>query len=419
MLSRWVSYLNPLRPTADIHNRFYHVFSYLYSLYFLQGLFAAIIMHLSVVVFKLLGMENQYAALFSSLLIIPWLCKILIAPYIERYWHLKKWLIIIQLGAAGMLLFIMWGLYAEHLQMIVIGFFILGFFATAYDVTSDGIYLHTLTHAQQNAYVGWRNFAFQSAMLFVQSVGLWLIALFMYQLAFGVFLGIILIFTYWHYRILPDVVIPKHQMSIHLISEIKNLPAIILLFALLFEAVQYQYYKIIPLFMLDPISAGGLGITSEQFALLYGIIGTTAFIVGAMITGVFLIKKNITQLLLPLAILGCGMSLVYVLLSHWQVQNIIAIGFALGVVQFIAGCKNSVYMVVLIRYATHMRASISGFAVLTTLMLTSMLGFGALSGYLQEWLGYPLFFSWNIILSLFIIFIVIQVKKQCRNLLLK
>src|SRR5579871_5202720 len=130
-------------------NLSYHKTGYVYSLYFTQGLFSTIVLQLSVVIFKFLGLNNQNAALLSSVLILPWLGKIFIAPYIERHFSLKQWLLGFQLAAAGTLSIIMLGLTDIHWFIMLTGFFLLGCFAMAYDISSDGIYLHTLTPLQQ------------------------------------------------------------------------------------------------------------------------------------------------------------------------------------------------------------------------------------------------------------------------------
>src|SRR5262249_7601060 len=94
-------------------------------------------------------------------------------------------------------------------------------------------------------------------------------------------------------------------------------PRILLLLAFIFfyRAGEGQVVRIGPLFLVDHRSAGGLGLTTEQFGTIYGTFGTVAFIAGSVLGGYF---TSWISLRLALAPLICAMNvpnLAYVYLS--------------------------------------------------------------------------------------------------------
>ena len=66
---------------------------------------------------------------------------------------------------------------------------------------------------------------------------------------------------------------------------------LLLLFIFLYRAGEGQVIRIGPLFLVDPVSAGGLGLTTEQFGTIYGTFGTIAFITGSILGGIKLTPK--------------------------------------------------------------------------------------------------------------------------------
>ena len=90
---------------------------------------------------------------------------------------------------------------------------------------------------------------------------------------------------------------------------------LLLLFILLYRAGEGQVVTIGPLFLVDKRSAGGLGLTTDQFGTIYGTFGTVAFIAGSVLGGYFTSWLGLRRALLPLI---CAMNLpnlAYVYLS--------------------------------------------------------------------------------------------------------
>ena len=256
--------------------------SWVPSMYFTQGLPAAIIMQLSVIMYKQMGLSNSLSALFSSLLILPWIAKIFIAPFVERHFSKKLWVILMQLGfITSVALFIASFSLNSPLLISSVCLVILGFCSATYDIASDGIYLQVLDEKQQAFYVGIKTFCYHSANLVTKTGVLWLVGLLSvhytlqgaWQISLlPVLIGFVLFATINVITIPNDDVKCKNTESFFgIIKQASNIPNLlwVLGFVLLFQAPFYMVHKVAPLFFMDSVSQGGLNLPMSKVAALY------------------------------------------------------------------------------------------------------------------------------------------------------
>ena len=69
---------------------------YVPSLYFQQGLPVIIIQQVSVLMYKKMGIPNEQIGLWTSLIIWPWILKMLWAPFLDIYGKKRNWVIAMQ-----------------------------------------------------------------------------------------------------------------------------------------------------------------------------------------------------------------------------------------------------------------------------------------------------------------------------------
>ena len=84
--------------------------------------------------------------------------------------------------------------------------------------------------------------------------------------------------------------------------------------------------KIAPLFLKDEVAIGGLGLSNEQYGLVYGTAGTVAFIVGSIAAGYFVARVGLKKALFTLA---CAFNIpfaVYLLFAYFQPSSLMVIG---------------------------------------------------------------------------------------------
>src|SRR5688572_33323046 len=67
------------------------------TLYFAQGIPYVIVMTVSVVMYKTLGISNTDIALYTSWLYLPWVIKPLWSPLVDMFGTKRRWILTLQL----------------------------------------------------------------------------------------------------------------------------------------------------------------------------------------------------------------------------------------------------------------------------------------------------------------------------------
>jgi len=166
-----------------------------------------------------------------------------------------------------------------------------------------------------------------------------------------------------------------------------------LLFMLLFRFPEAQLTKISTLFLLDPVSEGGLGLTTAQIGLVKGTVGVIGLTLGGILGGIVASKGGLKKWLWPMVWAISLPDIVYIWLSIAQPSNLILIGSCLFVEQFGYGFGFTAYMLFLLYYARGSHET-AHYAIATAFMAAGMMLPGMFAGYLQEWMGYRTFFIW-------------------------
>ena len=214
--------------------------------------------------------------------------------------------------------------------------------------------------------------------------------------------------------------LPKPSDDIHSITSVKQLfigfihtfktyfckPGIVtaILFILLYRFPEAQLTKICPLFLIDPVSEGGLGLTTEQVGFAQGTLGVIGLLIGGIIGGAVISAKGLKKSLWPMVMAISIPDLVYVFLSYFPTANMFVISSCIFIEQLGYGFGYTAYTLFLIYFARGEQQT-SHYAISTGIMALGMMLPGMISGKLQEIMGYKMFFIW-IILCCSITFIV-------------
>ncbi len=136
------------------------------SLYFAEGIPYVIVMVVSVIMYKRLGISNTDIALYTSWLYLPWVIKPLWSPVVDLLRTKRFWIITMQLligaGLAGVALTIP---VPNFFQYTLAFFWLLAFSSATHDIAADGFYMLGLTKHQQAFYVGIRSTFYRFAMI--------------------------------------------------------------------------------------------------------------------------------------------------------------------------------------------------------------------------------------------------------------
>ena len=136
------------------------------TLYFSQGIPYVIVMTMSVVMYKRLGISNTDIALYTSWLYLPWVLKPLWSPFVDITRTKRFWVVAMQfLVSLGLALvafsvqgsaFFRWSLFL---------FWIMAFASATHDIAADGFYMLSLSKHEQAWWVGLRSTFYRTAMI--------------------------------------------------------------------------------------------------------------------------------------------------------------------------------------------------------------------------------------------------------------
>ncbi len=385
------------------------------SLYFAEGLPYVIVITLSVVMYKQLGMGNAEVAYYTGWFYLPWLIKPLWSPFVDLLRTKRWWIVTMQLlmgaGMAGIAFTLP---MANYLQWTLAIFWLLAFSSATHDVAADGFYMMALDEGEQSFFVGIRNTFYRLATLAGQG-GMLIMVDWLLQRHGGdaeqawtqAFYGVAALFIAvgaYHVWMLPrpqtdmrrdfatrDLMKEFTHTFITFFQKEGMLPA--LLFMLLFRFPEAQLSKMSIPFLMDPLTEGGLGLTLEQIGIIQGTLGPVGLTLGGILGGICISRGGLKRWLWPMVWAISLPDIVYVYLSFVQPDSLFITASCLFIEQFGYGFGFTAYMLFLIYYArgTHETAH---YAIATAFMAAGMMLPGMLSGVMQEWMGYKGFFIW-------------------------
>ena len=383
------------------------------SLYFGQGIPYAVVMTMSLVMYKNMQVSNTDIALYTSWLSLPWVIKPLWGPFVDMCRTKRFWILAMQffIGVA----FALDALTIptdRFFQMTLAVFWLMAFSSATHDIAADGFYMMGLKEHEQAAFVGVRstfyrvaNIAGQGALVYLaghltQSTGSVQLA---WSAVFVVLSGMFIALAVYHHVVLPlpaaDSVRPPvaspMREYLRVFGEFfakKHILAI-LAFFLLYRFGEAQLLKMAIPFMLDPATAGGLGLTTQQVGIVYGTIGMASLTLGGILGGLAISRFGLKAMLWPMALCLNVPHLVYVYLAFDLPTNIWVIGAAVAVEQLGYGFGFAAYLLYMIMVSNGPNKT-AHYALCTGFMALGMMLPGMMSGYLQTQLGYAHFFVW-------------------------
>jgi PAT family beta-lactamase induction signal transducer AmpG len=394
------------------------------SLYFGQGLPYVVVMTLAVVLYKNLGVSNTDIALLTSWLYLPWVLKPLWGPLVDLLGSRRRWIVALQfLMAAALVLLALVVPAPGFLPATLVLFWSLALASATHDIAADGYYMLAQAPALQAAFVGVRSTAYRLAMIAGQG-GLVYLAGRLQQggsppaLAWRWVFALLALFfaalALYHAFALPrplaDGPAPRGRAFWRDFSAVfaaffrQAGLARVLAFLLLYRLAEAQLLKLVTPFMLDPVSAGGLGLKTQDVGIAYGTVGVTALTLGGLLGGWVISRAGLRRTLWPLMLCMHAPNLGFVALAWWQPGDLWLVSAVLATEQFGYGFGFTAYMVYLLLVAGGPSGAnehkASHYALCTGFMALGMMLPGMVAGWLQARLGYLGFFTWACVATL-------------------
>ena len=152
-----------------------------------------------------------------------------------------------------------------------------------------------------------------------------------------------------------------------------------------------MFFRIAPLFLIDPGSNAGLALSPQELGLVLGTVGTFSLIGGCAL-GTNLVRRDGLKRWLWLFVIALTLpKFVFVYLSYYFVSTLSIINLCMIVEQFGAGLGLIVY-VVWLAHCTKGAHSTFTYSIGTAITAFSLVMTGWFTGFLQEYVGYRLFF---------------------------
>ncbi len=414
------------------------------SLYYAQGIPYVVVMTVSVIMYKRLGISNAEIALYTSWLYLPWVIKPLWSPLVDMFRTKRWWIVAMQLmvgaGLAGVALTLPGPNFFKYTLAFL---WLLAFSSATHDIAADGFYMLGLKEHQQAYFVGIRSTFYRLAMITGQGL-LVIVAGFFearlgniplaWSITFFILAGLFVLFFVYHNFIFPRPVADKAVLNNSGQSPIMEflrtfafffrkkgiLPA--LGFLLVFRLAEAQLVKMAAPFLLDSRELGGLGLSTSDVGVIYGTIGILALTMGGIIGGLMASRRGLKFWVLPMTLAINLPNLMYVYLSFATPTEFWIIAGSVAIEQFGYGFGFTAYMLFMI-YFSEGKHKTAHFAICTGFMALGMMLPGMFSGWLQEIIGYQNFFLWVMLCTipgfLIIRFLKIDprfgVKKRERN----
>lgn len=404
------------------------------SLYFASGLPYVVVMSVSVIMYKRLGISNTDIALYTSWLYLPWVIKPFWSPFVDILRTKRSWIIAMQLligaGLGGVALTLPGH---DFFRVSLVFLWLLAFSSATHDIAADGFYMLGLSRHDQTWFVGIRSTFYRLAMIAGQGLLIMLAGVLekvmqskdalaaagaaepgtamAWAFTFYIMAGLFVVFFAWHRHILPRPAedVPKlHATFADVIRDFletfaaffkKPKIGLILAFLLLFRFSEAQLVKLTAPFMLDSPELGGLALNTGQVGFAYGTIGVIMLTLGGILGGFLAARHGLKHWLMWMVFAINLPNLVYVFLSSTLPDNLLIINLAVGVEQFGYGFGFSAYMLYML-YISNGAHQTAHYAICTGFMALGMMVPGMFSGWLQELMGYQVFFIWVVIATL-------------------
>lgn len=380
------------------------------SLYFIEGLPNAIVATVAMVLLKNMGITNDRAAFYTSLLYLPWIIKPFWAPFIDMFATKRRWVIAMQVLMSACL-----GLIALTLQTpawlaaSLAAFWMMAFSSATHDIAADGFYILALSQKEQDFFVGIRSTAYRLAGLFVSGGIVWMAGQLMEAgkspaLSWQIILiGLCCIFialSLWHGILMPrtDKDRPNHAATLRQVLAdfgrnistffTKKGIGVAILFLMLYRLPEALLSKLTIPFLQDPASSGGLGLTTAQLGIANGTAGMIGGIIGGIVGGIIVARYGLRRCIWPMALSLTLPSAFYCYLAAAQPLSIWLISIGIAIEQFGYIFGYTAMMVYMLRINENSPYSTSHFAFCTGIAYLGLMLPGLVAGIIQMHIGF-------------------------------
>jgi PAT family beta-lactamase induction signal transducer AmpG len=388
-----------------------HPILWIPTLYFAMGLPFVAIANASSLMFKNLGITDTRIAFWTSLIMLPWTLKPLWSPFLEMFKTKKHFVVITQLltGITFCLVALSLPLH-EFFRYSIALLAVVAFSGSTHDIAADGVYLNELSPTLQAKYIGWQGAFYNIAKILTGGAIVYLAGQLenrfgvvrAWMVVMGVYGAIMITLGLYHIRKLPSGGRANEVRSlregldtlwdvIRTFFQKKKI-AWFILFIIFYRFAEGHAIKIAPLFFKAARDQGGLGLSTSQIGLVYGIFGAAAFVLGSILSGYFVSARGLKRSIMILCAFFNIPFAVYAFLALTQPTSLVIIGASVILEYFGYGFGFVGLMLFMMQQVAPGKYKMAHYAFATGIMNLGFMIPSMLSGYISDHLGYRLFF---------------------------
>ena len=371
----------------------------------------------SSIMYKNMGISDSQIAFWTSIIMLPWSIKPLWGPFLEMYKTRTFFVYTTQIFTGCLFGLVALTLKADHYFSLSIAVLsIIAFSGSTHDTAADGVYLNELTSKLQAKFVGWQGAFYNLAKLLSggalvylageleKKYGIanaWMTVMFIYGI-------IMIVLGIYNMKMLPndsrDAEIQSKQEGLNTLKDViitffqkKNI-WYSLMFIVFYRFAEGQAIKITPLFFKAARVDGGLGLSTSEIGVLYGVVGAASFVLGSIGAGYFVSNKGLTKKTLMMLCAFFNVPFIaYTFLAIAQPVNINIIGLAVGVEYFGYGFGFVGLILFIMQNIAPGKYKMAHYAFGSGLTSLGFIIPSMISGFVSDYLGYKEFFIWVLI----------------------
>jgi PAT family beta-lactamase induction signal transducer AmpG len=364
-----------------------------------------------------MGITDAQIAFWTSLIMLPWTIKPLWGPFLEMFKTRKFFVYTTQMISGVFFYFAGLSLQLDHFFSISIAMLaLIAFSGSTHDTAADGVYLNELSPKEQAKYVGWQGAFYNIAKVVSGGVLVYLAGELekkvgiptAWMIVFMIYGSIMLVMGLYNMKMLPqstqerttntfadgwatlkDVIITFFQKK-HIWAA--------LAFIVLYRFAEGQAIKITPLFFKAARTDGGLGLSTSQIGLLYGVFGAIAFVLGSIAAGYFVSNKGLNRR--TLIILCCIFNLPFAAYTYLAIalpESLTVIAAAVAIEYFGYGFGFIGLILFIMQQIAPGKYKMAHYAFGSGLVNLGFMIPSMISGFVSDYLGYKEFFIWVLV----------------------
>ena len=387
------------------------------STWFAMGLPFVALSTSSSIMYKNMGISDSQIAFWTSIIMLPWSIKPLWGPFLEMYKTRTFFVYTTQIFTGCLFGLVALTLKVDHFFSLSIAVLsIIAFSGSTHDTAADGVYLNELSSKLQAKFVGWQGAFYNLAKLLSggalvylageleKKYGIanaWMTVMFIYGI-------IMIVLGIYNMKMLPndsrDAETQSKQEGFNTLKDViitffqkKNI-WYSLMFIVFYRFAEGQAIKITPLFFKAARVDGGLGLSTSEIGVLYGVVGAASFVLGSIGAGYFVSNKGLTKKTLMMLCAFFNVPFIaYTFLAIAQPVNINIIGLAVGVEYFGYGFGFVGLILFIMQNIAPGKYKMAHYAFGSGLTSLGFIIPSMISGFVSDYLGYKEFFIWVLI----------------------